>query len=265
MKFSLYQMDIIPGDPERNRQKVKAWIEKEVNENAPDTVVLPEMWTTAYTLDELDGLADRNGEPTCSFLMELAAKYEINIIGGSVANQLDGKIYNSSFVFNRKGEQVYQYDKVHLVPMLDEPNFLTGGEKAAEVFELDGVKMGVIICYDLRFPELIRSLAIEGAQILFIVAEWPLARRNHWVTLQKSRAIENQMYVLSCNRIGSYDGVEFSGTSMVTDPWGDVLIKGSVEEEESLTIVLDLEKVKKVRTDVPIFTSRVPQLYKKEL
>ncbi|MFD1019731.1 carbon-nitrogen family hydrolase [Thalassobacillus hwangdonensis] len=262
MKFSMYQMDIHPGDPEANRQKVAAWVEAEVKRNNPDTIVLPEMWTTAYTLSELDGIADDEREPTESFLKELAIKHNVNMIGGSVANKMNGKVYNTALVIDRKGNLVYHYDKVHLVPMLDEPAYLSGGESPAEVFELDGVKLGVVICYDLRFPELIRWLALEGAQALVIVAEWPLARVDHWRTLQRARAIENQMYVLTCNRIGAYDGVEFAGTSMVTDPWGDVLVEGSQGKEETLSISLDLEKVKQVREDVPIFTSRVPDLYR---
>ncbi|MFD2211420.1 carbon-nitrogen family hydrolase [Virgibacillus halophilus] len=262
MKYSIYQMDIYPGKPEKNRQKVKQWAEREVEKNNPDTVVLPEMWTTAYTLDDLAECADCNGEPTKSFLSDLAAKLNVNIIGGSVANKVVEDYYNSSFVFNRTGKLVYEYDKVHLVPMLNEPKYLTGGQRVPEVFELEGVKMGLIICYDLRFPEVIRTLALEGAQVLHIVAEWPDARTKHWVNLQIARAIENQMYIVSSNRIGMYDGTRFCGNSMVIDPWGDVLKQGSEEMEETLTIQLDLEKVKQVRNDVPIFKSRVPHLYK---
>lgn len=265
MKYSIYQMDIIPGDPEKNRVKVKEWIEKEVEVNKPDTVVLPEMWTTAYTLDSLEQVAEINGEPVKSFLKELAEKLSINIIGGSVANKVDGKFYNTSFVFDRSGSLVYEYNKVHLVPMLNEHKYLTGGQRIPEVFELDGVKMGLIICYDLRFPEIIRTLAIKGAQVLHIVAEWPDARTNHWRTLQIARAIENQMYVVSSNRVGSFDGTRFCGTSMVIDPWGNVLKEGSESKEEKLFIQLDLEKVNQVRKDVPLFTSRVPHLYLKGL
>ncbi|WP_085506026.1 carbon-nitrogen family hydrolase [Thalassobacillus devorans] len=264
MKFSIIQMDIVPGDPEANRIKVKELIQKEVEENNPDTIILPEMWTTAYTLPELDEYADVDGEPTIPFIKGLARQHEVNIVAGSIANKKEGGIYNSAYVIDSNGEEVYNYDKVHLVPMLKEEKFLAGGQKPAEVFELDGLKMGLIICYDLRFPELIRSLALEGAQVLIIVAEWPLARRDHWRTLQMARAIENQMYVCSSNRIGSYDGVDFAGTSMVINPWGDVLAEGSVEEVESLSLELDLERVKSVRKEVPIFTSRVPHLYKKE-
>lgn len=262
MKYAIYQMDIIPGKPAENRKKVKEWIDHVVTEDKPDTIVLPEMWTTAYTLPELREVADVQGEPAKCFLGGLAKKYKVNIIGGSVANKVEDKIYNSAFVLNRQGEVVSQYDKIHLVPMLDEHLYLNGGEKSVEVFELDGVKMGVIICYDLRFPELSRSLALEGVQALHVVAEWPSARKEHWRALQIARAIENQMYVITCNRVGAYNGVEFAGTSMVTDPWGEVLLQGSESKEESLTANLDLGKVGTFRKEVPVFDSRVAKLYK---
>ncbi|WP_327078715.1 carbon-nitrogen family hydrolase [Planococcus sp. CAU13] len=265
MKYSVFQMDIIAGNPDANRLKVSQWLKAEMRENNPDIVVLPEMWTTAYTLDALEQVADTGGAETKSFLKELALKYQVNIIGGSVANKKDGKFYNSSFVFSRSGELVYEYDKVHLVPMLNEHDFLTGGEKVPEVFELEGIKMGLIICYDLRFPEIIRSMALDGAQVLHVVAEWPAARTTHWKILQTARAIENQMYVVSANRVGEYDGVAFAGASMAIDPWGDVLYEAGIEDEETISIALDLEKVNTVREEVPIFMSRVPHLYKKEI
>ncbi len=248
-------------NPEANRNKVKAWAGRVANEEQPDLLVLPEMWTTAYTLPELGQVADREGEPTTSFLQDLARKYGVNIIGGSIANRKEEKFYNTAMVIDRTGNVVYSYDKIHLVPMLNEDHYLEGGKEKVEIFELDGVKMGLIICYDLRFPELARKLALEGAQVLHIVAEWPAARREHWRALQIARAIENQMYVLSCNRIGSYNGVAFAGTSMVIDPWGTVIREGTETEEETLAADVSFDQVPEVRKEVPIFASRVPGLY----
>lgn len=261
MKHAIYQMDIVAGNPKANRLRVEDWVKETVKKEQPDIIVLPEMWTTAYTLPELEKYADVNGEPTTSFLKELAKTYQINIIGGSVANKREGKIYNTSLVFDRGGNLVYGYDKMHLVPMLNEPSYLTGGREKVCVFELDGIKMGLIICYDLRFPELARSLALQGAQILYVVAEWPTARKEHWKALQIARAIENQFFVVSSNRIGSYDGEDFAGKSMVTDPWGNCLHMAGETEEETIIASLSLEMVPKIRKDVPIFTSRVPELY----
>ncbi|TCP21173.1 putative amidohydrolase [Scopulibacillus darangshiensis] len=261
MKYAIYQMDIIAGRPEENRKKVATWLDDVANREQPDVVVLPEMWTTAYTLPELETNADIAGEPTISFLKELAQKYNVNIIGGSVANKKADGIYNTAIVINRAGELIHQYDKIHLVPMLDEPAYLTGGKEKVKTFTLDGVKMGLIICYDLRFPELARQLALEGVQVLHIVAEWPTPRIDHWKALQVARAIENQMFVVSSNRIGSYNDDSFGGSSMVVDPGGKTLILGSQTQEETLVTELSIDLVDKMRKQVPVFSSRKPDFY----
>ncbi|MGY4688730.1 carbon-nitrogen family hydrolase [Salibacterium sp. K-3] len=261
MLVSSLQMDIIPGDPEGNRRNVAQAVQQEMEQTAPDVIVLPEMWTTAYTLPELPDIADHSDSRTIPFLQELASRHEVHLIGGSIAYQDGDDMFNRALVINNQGELIYHYDKLHLVPMLDEPAHLTGGRNKAEVFELDGVKMGVVICYDLRFPEIFRSLALEGAQIFFITAEWPDARRNHWYHLQIARAIENQCFVISCNRIGSYNGVEFAGTSMVVDPWGNVPAEGSRVQPETVSCEIHPDQVTEVRRQVPVFKSRVPEFY----
>ncbi|WP_078429377.1 carbon-nitrogen family hydrolase [Alkalihalobacterium alkalinitrilicum] len=262
MKVAIYQMDIVPGQPEENRKKVRQWVGQLMqSEEIPDVIVLPEMWTTAYTLPTLDEVCEGERNETAQFLSEMASMNNINVVGGSVATKVKDKIYNRALIFNRSGQQVHQYDKVHLVPMLDEHLYLAGGEQKAQIFELDGVKVGVIICYDLRFPELARSLALDGAEVLFILAEWPEARQTHWTILQQARAIENQMYIISSNRVGTYDGVEFCGRSYVINPWGDIIAQGTQAKEETIRATLPLENVKEVRKNVPVFKSRVPNLY----
>ncbi|MFJ7934190.1 carbon-nitrogen family hydrolase [Sporosarcina sp. NPDC096371] len=261
MKYAIYQMDIIAGKPSENRGKVKEWVEKTMESISPDILVLPEMWTTGYNLAVLEEVAEENGQDTVPFLAELAKRFNVNIIGGSVANKKNDRIYNSSFVVNRLGELIYEYDKIHLVPMLDEHLYLEGGKKKVRVFELDGVKMGVIICYDLRFPELSRELALQGAEVLHVVAEWPTARKEHWHALQKARAIENQMFVVSCNSVGEYNNVEYAGMSMIIDPWGSELSVGKEQREETIVNDVSLDLVAKIRKDVPVFSSRVPELY----
>ncbi|AIF44813.1 carbon-nitrogen family hydrolase [Virgibacillus sp. SK37] len=261
MKHAIYQMDIVPGDPRANKKKVAEWLGHTMREEKPDAVVLPEMWTTGYTLPDLEVVAETNGEPITEFLKKTAITYEVNIIGGSFANKKDGEFYNTSVTVDRSGDVVYRYDKIHLVPMLDEPRYLTGGKEKVQVFELDGVKAGLIICFDLRFPELTRSLSLEGAKIVYVVAEWPTARKNHWKSLLIARAIENQIYIVACNRVGEYNGVDFAGNSMVIDPWGNCLKTGSDTEVETIVETLDISAVAKFRKDVPIFSCRVPDLY----
>lgn len=261
MKVALYQMDIIPGSPGENRDKVGNWVKTVVSNGEVDTLVLPEMWTTAYTLTDLKNYAEDEKKETFEFLSELAAHHKVNLVAGSIAALEGDKIYNRALVFNRQGECIHKYDKMHLVPMLNEHLYLSGGREKSVVFELDGVQVGIIICYDLRFPELARSLALQGAQVLFVLAEWPEARHTHWTHLQIARAIENQMYVVSTNRVGTYDGVEFCGRSMITNPWGEVLTVGSQDQEETIKLTLNLDEVMEVRKNVPVFESRVPHLY----
>ncbi|WP_141604473.1 carbon-nitrogen family hydrolase [Terrilactibacillus laevilacticus] len=262
MKYAIFQMDIVPGEIEKNHKKVIEWMEETVPKEQPDIVMLPEMWTTAYTLQELDKIADVDGEPTIPFLKELSKKYHVHIVGGSIANKKSGKIYNTAVVVNKDGELIYLYDKIHLVPMLDEPLYLEGGQNKIETFTLDGVKMGIIICYDLRFPELARELALSGIEVLHVVGEWPTPRIDHWKTLQLARAIENQTYVISSNRVGFYDDTLFGGHSLVIDPWGHIIQEGSSDKEETIIANIDIDMVSEVRSKVPVFSNRRPKLYR---
>lgn len=262
MKFALYQMDVVAGDPKRNREKVSEWIEDvcQKEKTRPLTVVLPELWTTGYQLDQLDHLAEDKGKQTIDYLSKLAKKHHIHVIGGSIATKKEGRIYNTAIIINANGECVHTYDKIHLVPMLNEPTYLEAGTNKAAVFELSGIKMGIIICYDLRFPELVRDLALKGAEVLVIPAEWPSARAEHWKVLQQARAIENQFYVLSANSVGSYNGTEYAGHSMVIDPWGSIVYEAGTSEN-TVFCEIDAKKTKQIREQVPVFKSRRKDLY----
>ncbi|MCZ1184145.1 carbon-nitrogen family hydrolase [Shouchella clausii] len=264
MHVAVFQMEVLAGKPDQNRERVKTWVEQLCREQLerPLTIVLPELWTTGYQLEDLGELAEEEGVETIAFLQQLARAHRIHMVAGSIATKKDGGIYNTALVIDAQGKLVYTYDKVHLVPMLNEPAYMQGGSVPPALFELDGVKMAVLICYDLRFPELARRLALEGAEVLFIVAEWPLARAMHWKALQQARAIENQFYLLSCNSVGSHNGTDYAGTSMVIDPWGEIIVEGSSTEEEWLQCKVDFSKAAEVRERVPVFSSRRPDLYR---
>src|SRR5699024_7983774 len=121
----------------------------------------------------------------------------------------------------------------------------------------DGEKVGLVICYDLRFPEVFRDLAMEDAKAIFVVAEWPVERTEHWVTLLKARAIENQCYIVSSNVTGTQaNGATFAGKSIIVDPFGDIISEADATSEMMIKGALDLAYVKKVRKDIPIFSSR---------
>src|SRR5699024_2571675 len=132
-----------------------------------------------------------------------------------------------------------------------------------EVFEISREECGLVICYDLRFPELFRDLSLSGAKIIFVVAEWPIERTEHRVTLLKARAIENQCYIVASKTVGRQNhGAEFAGRSMIINPIGEILAEADRDKEEVVTAELELHYIDQVRADIPIFKSRRKELYK---
>lgn len=262
MRVVILQYDVFYGDVDKNLNKVKSLFEN-ANLIEDDIVVLPEMWTSGYDLENIDKHAAKNLAPIEDEIAYLAKKYSVNVVAGSIPNKIEGDVYNTAFYIDKSGEKHHQYSKMHLVPMLNEPSFLTGGKDKAETFNLLGEKAGLVICYDLRFPELFRDLVLQEAKVIFVVAEWPLARKDHWLTLLRARAIENQCYIVACNAIGTQNNeTTFAGNSVVYDPFGEVLVQGATEEEEILKAEIDLEYIKEVRKNVPIFNSRRKDMYK---
>ncbi|MDZ5470533.1 carbon-nitrogen family hydrolase [Bacillus sp. 31A1R] len=258
IKVSCIQMDIAFGLQEENYKKASSLIEKAMLEQ-PNIIVLPELWTTGYDLTRLDEIADEQAEKSISFLKNIAQKHQVHLVGGSVANKTSDGTLNTLLIVSKHGELVHQYSKLHLFKLMDEHLYLSAGQEKG-LFSLDGQIYGGVICYDIRFPEWIRAHTTEGAEALFVVAEWPLARLNHWRSLLIARAIENQCYVIACNRAGSDPNNQFAGHSMIIDPWGEIIAEAG-EGEEILTGSIDLNKVKEVRKMIPIFDDRRPELY----
>ncbi|MEW4370234.1 carbon-nitrogen family hydrolase [Paenibacillus kandeliae] len=259
--ISLIQMDIALAEPQENIRRAGEWIERAMTaEQRPDVIVLPEMWNTGYALDRLDGIAEPEHGPINRWLSETARKHQVVLVGGSVSEQRDSGFYNTLYVHGADGQQQAKYDKIHLFKLMDEEKFMQPGEETA-LFPLGDVTAAASICYDIRFPELARTLALAGAKVWFVPAEWPHPRLHHWRTLLTARAIENQMYVIACNRVGSDAKSRFFGHSMVIDPWGEVIAE-SGEEEGILTATIDLDLSDEVRGRIPVFADRRPELYR---
>ena len=265
-KVAVVQMDVTIGEPETNwahmdrllYQLVKPSAVTEKNRK-PDIIILPEMWNIGYALEEAPRIADMDGKRTISYFSDFCKKHQVNVIAGSIAMIEGEKISNCAIVFNRNGEVVHQYRKAHLFQLMDEHLHLTSGNDAG-LFDLDGVKCGLMICYDIRFPEWARNYALAGAEVLFVPAQWPHPRLEHWRTLLQARAIENQMMVVACNRSGKSGDTEFVGHSVVIDPWGTRIAELS-ENEAILHAELDLDLIAHVRKKIPIFADRRPNLY----
>lgn len=259
MKVAVIQMDIFLGKPVENLNKVEKLIRKAALEN-PDLIILPEMWNTSYALDKIKDIADEDGKPCAHRVGELAKELKVNIIAGSVADKREEKVYNTSYVFNRLGETVAKYSKVHLFGLMREWDYLERGKERC-LFKLDGITCGLIICYDLRFPELTRRLTLDGAKIIFVPAQWPYPRLHPWMILNQARAIENQVYIVSANRVGEEGKAKFFGHSLVVDPLGEIIYQGS-EQEEIKVADLDLEKVDSVRKKMTCLEDRYEEVYR---
>ncbi|WP_057912772.1 carbon-nitrogen family hydrolase [Peribacillus muralis] len=257
-KIACIQMDIAFGQPDINYQHAEQWLEKAVSKEA-DIVILPELWTTGYDLTRLNEIADEGAEQTIGFLKNMAIKHQIHIIGGSVAKKTQEGIYNTMVIIDKDGNLVKEYDKLHLFQLMDEHHFLQPGENDG-LFTLDEKICAGFICYDIRFPEWQRAHTARGAEVLFITAEWPKPRLDHWRALLISRAIENQAYVVAVNRSGSDSNNVFAGHSMIIDPWGHIVSEAG-EESEVLTGTLDFKKISEARNKIPVFEDRRPDHY----
>jgi len=260
MKVALIQMDVAAGQPERNFAHAAELIEQAAAEK-PDVIVLPEMWNTGYDWSQADHIADVDGRQTRQLLSTMARRHDVHIIGGSVMyrDSQTGQTFNTMLVMDRSGQEVARYDKIHLFRLMDEHRYLSAGNSFQTV-DINGVTVGVMICYDLHFPQLSRKLAHMGAHVLVNVAQWPTPRVNHWQTLLRARAIENQVFMIGVNRVGESLGTPFPGSSMVIDPFGEVLLTGD-GQEHIYTVDLDLERVEQMRKTIPVFQDERLDLY----
>lgn len=260
MKISCIQMDMLFARPDENFAKAKALIGRAVRECNPDTVVLPETWNTGFfPKKNLESLCDRDGRRVREEIGGLAKAYKINIVAGSVANLKNGKVFNTAYVFDREGKTVAEYDKTHLFTPMGEHEFFEKGSRVCR-FELDGRKCGLLICYDIRFPELTRTMTVHGVDFLFVVSQWPTARVAHLEALVKARAIENQTFAVCCNSCGKAGDTVFAGYSSIADPWGE-FIASAGNEETIITADCDESILSKIRSSINVFADRREDIY----
>lgn len=261
LRLALLQMHVEAGHPDDNYRRLAELLEEAVGvQDKPDVIVFPEMWNTGYALDQIQQIADVNGERTKAMLSAFSRKHGVQIVGGSVAERKgDGGVYNKIYVFDEQGEVQSDYSKIHLFRLMEEEKHLTAGD-AIGTLEVAGEKAGMMICYDIRFPELARKLALSGAKLMFVPAQWPNPRLHHWRTLLTARAIENQMYVIACNRCGVSGETSFFGHSLIIDPWGEIVAEAG-ETETIVRAEIELGLVNEVRSRIPVFEDRRPTLY----
>lgn len=258
ISISLGQMNIELGHVKNNFRNAGRLI-AEASRRKSNVIVLPELWSTGYDLEHAKDHADELNKGMFTNLSKVATQYKIAIVG-SILEKRGDTITNSSTFFSPQGRMMGVYRKIHLFRLFEEEKWLDEGN-APLVMDLPWGPTGLAICYDLRFPELFRTYAVDDqAKLIFVNAEWPLERVEHWRALLIARAIENQCFIVATNACGETGGTVFGGHSMIVDPWGKVVVEAG-ESEQLLTVDIDIDEVDEVRQRIPIFEDRRPDTY----
>lgn len=224
-----------------------------------DAVVFPEMADTGYEMKTIVEKASTWESGPLQQLQAAASQLGIWIIGG-LSERVQNNVYNAVAVLDRNGRLAARYRKAHLFTLVREPRFLKQGDSLT-LTTIEGLSWGIMLCYDIRFPEMARSLALKGAEAIVVPAAWPSSRIDHWRTLLASRAIENQLYVVGANRAGSDGNLEFCGSSRVIDPYGVILASAPEAGEQLLVAEVSKGRVDEVRASMPVLADRRPDLY----
>ena len=248
MKIYGIQFDSEWNNKEANFNLVSALIKKQiVHQNS--LIVLPEMFATGFCLNP-ESTTKNEPQRTELFLSDLAREMESWVIGGMTypAKEI-GKAYNTAVTFDPNGQSISVYKKIHPIPILAEDKVHLEG-RTIENLSIGSFNVTPAICYDLRFPELFRSALQSGTNLFVVLGCWPKSRINHWVTLLKARAIENQSYVVGVNRIGKDEDLEYGGRTMVVSPQGEILADGE-ERQGIVEATIDDSLVKDWRSQFP--------------
>ena len=251
------QMESAIADKYTNFEKIIELVQKNISKDC-DLLILPELWSVGWACDKFPDCAEdiRTGE-TIEFLTELAQQYNVNILGGSFIEQIDDKLYNTCPIINRNGEIIATYQKNHLFSYYDdcENKYITAGQNPV-IVNIEGVKIGVSICYDIRFPEIYRAYRKSNADILVNMAAWPLSRKIHWDSLTTARAVENQTYMIALTQTGTLPtGAKNLGHSIIYNYSGEILDEintkeGCIQAELNLNEMYDFRNKCTVLKDI---------------
>ena len=238
-----------------------------------DLIVLPEKWNGIGPAEFMRANAESldDGE-TVEAMRSWARDHKVTIVGGSIAERREGrdKLSNTSVLLDPDGDIVSLYRKIHMFDVevggkvYRESESEEPGEEPAAVTDIEGWKLGLTICYDLRFPELYRILAVEGAEVITVPAAFTLfTGKDHWEVLLRARAVENQCYVVAANQWGTHrDGKASYGRSMIVDPWGIVLAQAP-DEDGVIVAELERARMEEVRRALPSLANRQPAAYRR--
>ncbi len=256
MKVGIIQFDIKRGKVDANIKTAFSSIQT-LGDKGADLVVLPELWSCGFDNKNLS----EHAEKTSMIIEKLsrAASDKRMLIAGSLPEKSNEYVYNTMYLINQEGTVSGSYRKAHLFTFAGEEKYFGAG-KTAEIYETHLGPIGMIICYDLRFPELSRTLVLKGAKIIIVSAQWPLARVVHWDTLLRARAIENQVFIVAANRCGCDQDLEFAGHSQIVSPFGNIVAIAD-EKPDKLLYDIDVEEIDAFRKSMPCLDERKPDVY----
>lgn len=267
LKIAICQMKV-GSDKKANLGRADQMVGGAAGQGA-EVIVLPEIFNSPYQTDLFPLYAEPFPGPSTDFLAAAARKYGVCLVGGSIVEQdSDGRIYNSSFVFDDQGSLLARHRKIHLFDIdipgkisFRESDTLAAGNTIS-TFQYKSIGFGLMICYDCRFPELARATVFKGAEVLVIPAAFnPTTGPAHWELLMRSRAVDNQIFVAAAsparNPEASYQAW---GHSLVVDPWGTIMQEAGISEEIIIT-ELDFSLLERVRSELPVLKQRRTDVY----
>ncbi|MDD6540543.1 MAG: carbon-nitrogen hydrolase family protein [Firmicutes bacterium] len=254
-------------DKEESRQTVRRYV-TEAASNGADVIALPEMWDCPYSNDYFREYAETADGETVKFMSDLAAELGVYLIGGSISEIDDDKVYNTAFCFDREGRMIGRHRKTHLFDIdveggirFMESDTLTAGDSAT-VIDTEFGKIGVAICYDVRFPELFRRMTLDGARMVILPAAFNMTTGPaHWDITMRARALDNQIFFAANSPARDEEGIYVAyGNSCIVSPWGDFIAHAD-EKECIIYADIDFDYEDSIRDQLPLLKHRRPELY----
>jgi predicted amidohydrolase len=261
VKIAAAQISCALGDLDANVRKI-ADFSALAKKSGAALVLFPEMSDTGYSMPVIEKCARPRKEGAVTQLQEIARENSIAVVAG-ISEREAGSIFNAQAFIDADGELLAKYRKTHLVTAapLDERVCLSPGNEFVTA-KIDKFNVALSICYDLRFPEMARTLVVKhGANVIVNSSAWPVVRAEHLRILALARAVENQSYFIIANRVGTDDGVTLCGGSLIVDPSGKILASASSDCEELIAAEISADVIAQVRDLVRVFDHRRPELY----
>jgi predicted amidohydrolase len=262
MKIAAAQISCVLGDFEANLKKIRDFVAL-AKKSGAELIVFPEMVDTGYSMPVIQKHAKKWSDGAMPELQRIAKEISIAMVAG-ISDRDGASIFNAQVLVSAQGEILAKYRKTHLVTAapLDERVCLSPGSEFVSC-KIDKFNVGLSICYDLRFPEMARTLVVNrGANVIVNSSAWPVVRAEHLRILALARAVENQSYLVIANRAGTDDGVTFCGSSVIVDPSGAILAAASPDREELIQADISEQVIADVRNRVTVFAHRRGELYK---